>query len=197
MGLGLHGCCDLAIPYVKLHTSPFSQNMDSSLYSCIQSRTEYNTRFGHLMSILSHSQFPSRGHSHWKVVRGCAAVMTSFFQDSWLSLAYQFTINGPLIYLSHFQFLEKLFIFSLVLAKISALKMQIFWIFTPKTPHFSRKICSVDPTFGNLCGTHPPIKSWVPPHFTLRENTHASIRDASEPCRDMLWHRVHFWSDKL
>ena len=44
------------------------------------------------------------------------------------------------------------------LAKISALKMQIFRIFDPKTPHFSRKICSVDPTFGNPCGTHPPKK---------------------------------------
>ena len=26
-------------------------------------------------------------------------------------------------------------------------------------PHFSRKICSLDPTFGNPCGTHPPKKS--------------------------------------
>ena len=48
---------------------------------------------------------------------------------------------------------KKVCIFSLVLAKISTLKMQIF---VPKTPHFSRKICSLDPTFGNLCGTHLP-----------------------------------------
>ena len=66
---------------------------------------------------------------------------------------------------SYFQFLEKTCIFSLVLVKLSALKMQIFQIFVPKTPHFSRKICSLDPTLGNLCGTHPPkkMKSWVPP----------------------------------
>ena len=41
----------------------------------------------------------------------------------------------------HFQFLEKFYIFSLVLPKISALKTHIFQIFIPKTPHFSRKIC--------------------------------------------------------
>ena len=48
----------------------------------------------------------------------------------------------------HFQFLEKICTFSLVLAKISALK----------TPHFSRKISSLDPTFGNLCSTYSPKK---------------------------------------
>ena len=85
------------------------------------------------------------GHSHWKVVRGCAAVMTPFFQASRLSLAYQFTINVQLM-CPHFQLLEKFYIFSLVLAKISAVKMQIFQILVPKTPHFSRKIPSLDPT---------------------------------------------------
>ena len=30
--------------------------------------------------------------------------------------------------------------------------------FFPKTPHFSRKICSLDPTFVNPCGTHPQKK---------------------------------------
>ena len=36
------------------------------------------------------------GHSHWKGVWGCAAVMTPFFQTSHRSLAYQFTVNAPL-----------------------------------------------------------------------------------------------------
>ena len=36
------------------------------------------------------------GHSHWKGVWGCAAVMTSFFQASRRSLAHQFTVNVPL-----------------------------------------------------------------------------------------------------
>ena len=62
----------------------------------------------------------------------------------------------------YFQFLEKFCIFSLVLAKILALKMQIFQIFIPKTPHVSRKIHSLDPIFGNPCGTHAPRKSWMP-----------------------------------
>ena len=37
---------------------------------------------------------------------------------------------------------------------------------SPKTPHFSRKIRSPDPTFGNLCGTHPsaPPPVRVLPH---------------------------------
>ena len=63
----------------------------------------------------------------------------------------------------HFQILERFSIFSLVLVKISTLKTQIFKIFVPKTPHFSRKIRSLDPTFGNLCGTHPPKKKLSAP----------------------------------
>ena len=61
-----------------------------------------------------------------------------------------------------FQFLEKLCIFSLVLAKILALKMTIFQIFVPKIHHFSRKFQSLDPTFGNPCGTCTNQKSWGP-----------------------------------
>ena len=83
--------------------------------------------------------------------------MTPFFQASRRSLAYQFTIIAP-FWCTRFQILEKFSIFSLVLVKISALKTQIFRIFVPKTPHFSRKIRSLDPTFGNPCGTHPPKK---------------------------------------
>ena len=41
--------------------------------------------------------------------------------------------------------------------------MQNFWIFTPNTPHFSRKTRSLDPTFGNSCGTYPPKKLSAPP----------------------------------
>ena len=37
------------------------------------------------------------GHSHWKGVWGCAAVMTPFFQASRRSLAHQFTVNAPLL----------------------------------------------------------------------------------------------------
>ena len=76
-----------------------------------------------------------------------------FFQAGRRSLAYKFTINAPLM-CPHLQFLEKFCIFSLVLAKISALKTQI----VPKTPYFPRKFRSLDPTFGN-----PPKKSWLSP----------------------------------
>ena len=69
-----------------------------------------------------------------------------------LPIYHQCIVHVP----PHFQFLEKFCIFSLVLAKISALKVQIFQIFVPKTPHFSREIRSLDPTFGNPCSTHPP-----------------------------------------
>ena len=62
-----------------------------------------------------------------------------------------------------FKFLKKFPFFSLVLVKFSALKTQIFKIFVPKTPHFSRKIRSLDPTFGNPCGTHPPKKKLSAP----------------------------------
>ena len=84
--------------------------------------------------------------------------------------SYQFTINGRLMCPPppFSIFWKKNCIFNLVLVKILALKMQIFKIFVPKTPHFSRKIRSLDPTFGNLCGTHPPKKVECPPprHFT-------------------------------
>ena len=77
------------------------------------------------------------------------------FQASRRSVAYQFTINAPLT-CPHFQFLEEICIFSLVLAKISALKTQMFQIFVPKTPHISRKIRSQDPTLETrVAHTHP------------------------------------------
>ena len=60
------------------------------------------------------------GHSHWKGVWGCAAVMTPFFQASRRSLAHHFTSMhhscAPC-----FQFLENFCIFNHVLAKILAL----------------------------------------------------------------------------
>ena len=37
---------------------------------------------------------------------------------------------------------------------------------SPKTPHFSSKIHSLYPTFGNLCGKHPPKKLSAPPGYT-------------------------------
>ena len=89
------------------------------------------------------------GDHNWKVVWGCAAFMTLFFlQVGRCSLVDQFTINAPLA-CPPFNF-QKNFAFSaLFLSKVSALKMQNFSIFVPKTPYVSWKTCSVDPTFGN------------------------------------------------
>ena len=110
------------------------------------------------LKVLTHLQHQSnvchRGSHFGKWYRNVPKSWPHFFQDNRCPLAYQFIINAPLM-CPHFKFLEKWCIFNLVLAKISALKVQIFQIFIPKTPHFSRKICSLDPTFGNPCGTHP------------------------------------------
>ena len=81
------------------------------------------------------------GHSHWKGVWGCAAVMTPFFQASRRSLAYQFTVNGPLL----------------------RPPFSIFRKFLDFQPCFGQNSSSLGPIFWNPCGTHPPKKSWVPP----------------------------------
>ena len=68
-----------------------------------------------------------------------------------LSIYHQCAID---VTLSNFQCVLQNFGFlALFLAEIQALQMQIFKIFVPKPPHFSRKICSIDPTF-ETCPTH-------------------------------------------
>ena len=62
-----------------------------------------------------------------------------------------------------FNFYKKIAFLALFLAKISAPKRQNFWIFTLKTHRFSRKTCSLNPIFGNPCGTYPPNKVECPP----------------------------------
>ena len=63
----------------------------------------------------------------------------------------------------HLQFLKKIGFSALSLAKISALKTQNFRIFAPKTPNFSRKSRSLDPTFGNLRQIPTKKKLSAPP----------------------------------
>ena len=75
------------------------------------------------------------GHSHWKGVWGCAAVMTPFFQASRCSLAHQFTINAPL--------LCPLF--------------SIFRNFLHFQPCFGQNLSSLDPNFSKF--------SFPRPHF--------------------------------
>ena len=91
------------------------------------------------------------------------------FSGQWalpsLPIYHQCTAHVP-----PFSFLEKFCIFSLFLAKITALKMQISQIFVPMTPHFSRKICSLDPIFGNPCGIHSPKKFSALPDLRISHN---------------------------
>ena len=69
------------------------------------------------------------GHSHWKGVWGCAAVTTPFFQTSHRSLAYQFTVNAPL--------LCPLF--------------SIFRKFLHFQPCFGQNSSALDPNFSKFC----------------------------------------------
>ena len=105
---------------------------------------------------------PGGGHSHWKGVWGCAAVMTPFFQASCRSLAHQFTVNVPLS-CPLFSIFRKFLHFQPCFGQNSSSLDQIFSTFSFPRPHFLRKIRSLDPTFWNPRGTHPPKKSWVPP----------------------------------
>ena len=65
------------------------------------------------------------GHSHWKAVWGCAAVMTPFFQASRRSLAYQFTVNASLC-LPPFSIFRKFFDSRPKFVQISLPKTPIF-----------------------------------------------------------------------
>ena len=76
---------------------------------------------------------PGGGHSHWKGVWGCAAVMTPFFQTSHRSLAYQFTVNAPL--------LCPLF--------------SIFRKFLHFQPFFGQNYSSLDPNFSKFSFLRP------------------------------------------
>ena len=75
------------------------------------------------------------GHSHWKGVWGCAALMTPFFQASRRSLAHQFTVNAPL--------LCPLF--------------SIFRKFLHFQPCFGQNSSSLDPKFSKFSFPRPPF----------------------------------------
>ena len=102
------------------------------------------------------------GHSHWKGVWGCAAVMTPFFQASCRSLAYQFTVNAPLLW-PPFSIFRKILDFQPWFGQNSSSLDPNFSKFSFLRPPFSRKIRSLDPTFWNLRDTHPPKKVECPP----------------------------------
>ena len=92
------------------------------------------------------------GHSHmkgvWEVLRSWSP---GFFQAIRRSLAYQFTVNAPLLCLPFSCF-----------RKFSHFQPWFGQNSISLDPNFSRKIRSLNPTFWNPRGTHPPEKSWVP-----------------------------------
>ena len=109
---------------------------------------------------------PVPGGTHiGKWYGGCAAVMTPLFQASWHSLANQFTLNAPLMCSSFSIFIKFLHYYfsALFWPKFQLSRCKFLFLRAPKTPHFSRKISPLDPTFGNLCGTHPLKKVECPP----------------------------------
>ena len=87
-----------------------------------------------------------------------------FFQASRRSLAYQLPSLRPL-WCPPFSNFRKIFHFQPCFGQSFSSQDANFPNFRSKTPHFSRKICSLDPTFGNPCGTHPPKKVECPPRY--------------------------------
>ena len=86
-----------------------------------------------LWSIVSNAR---GGHSHWKEVWGCAVVMTPFFHAIRRSLAYQFTVNVPILWLPFSSF-RKNFHFQPCFGQTSSYsRPNFFQIFVPETPFF-------------------------------------------------------------
>ena len=109
----------------------------------------------------------TRGHSHWKVVRGCAAVMTLFSGQSALPGLINNLPSMRRSYALHFQFLEKFCIFCFG-QNFSSQDAN----FCSQDPSFFKENPLPRPYFGNPCGTHPgegtPIETLygdVPPKW--------------------------------
>ena len=96
------------------------------------------------------------GHSHWKGVWGCAAVMTPFFQASCRSLAHQFTLNAPL--------LCPLF--------------SIFRKFLHFQPCFGQNSSSLDPNFSKFSFPRPPFfqENPLPRPYILKPAWHTPTK---------------------
>ena len=75
------------------------------------------------------------GHSHWKGVWGCAAVMTFFFQASYRSLAHQITVNAPL------------------LCPLSSMFRKVLYF----QPCFGQNFSSLEPNFSKFWFPRPPF----------------------------------------
>ena len=96
------------------------------------------------------------GHSHWKGVWGCAAVMTPFFQTSHRSLAYQFTVNAPLL----------------------CPFFSIFRKFLHFQPCFGQNSSSLDPNFSKFSFLRPLFfkENPLPRPYILKPAWHTSTK---------------------
>ena len=96
------------------------------------------------------------GHSHWKRVWGCTAVMNPFFQTSHHSLAYQFTVNASL--------LCPLF--------------SIFRRFLHFQPCFGQNSSSLDPNFSKCLFLRPLFfkENPLPRPYILKPAWHTSTK---------------------
>ena len=109
------------------------------------------------------------GHSHWKVVRGCAALKTSFFRPHFSSrnppFQALFQLQRP-----HFQFLKNLAFqdqFLLILTKLLAPETQLLATFYSGDPSFKQKNKFRRPYFWKP-GQYTPTQIFVdksPPRF--------------------------------
>ena len=89
-----------------------------------------------------------------------------FFQASRRSLAYQFTLNEPLVW-PPFSIFRKFVHFQPCFGQNSNSLDQNFSTFSFPKPPFARKIRSLDPTFWNPRGIHPPKKKIECPPLAL------------------------------
>ena len=105
------------------------------------------------------------GHCLWKLVRGCAAVMTSFFQASRHSLAYQFTINAPLMWCPPFSIFGKILHLQPCFWPKFQLSRHKMLNFRSQDPSFFEKNPLPRPYFLKPLRPYQPTKkSCVPPH---------------------------------
>ena len=115
-----------------------------------------NTSFSLALLSLSFLVLLPGGHSHWKGVWGCAAVMTPFFQASRRSLAYQFTANAPLL----------------------CPLISIFRTFLHFQPCFGQNSSSLDPNFSKFSFPRPPFfkEKPLPSLYILKPAWHTSTK---------------------
>ena len=103
------------------------------------------------------------GHSHWKGVWGCAAVMTPFFQASRRSLAHQFTLNAPLL-CPLFSIFRKFLHFKPCFGQnSSSLDLNFSQFSFLRPPFFQENPLPRPYIFKPAWHTPTKKKSWVPP----------------------------------